>query len=474
MGQYEKSLDKMFSEPRWRAPKLGPLSQALDALERALGDLSQADPGTWSGAAADGAAETFDRLRNRYGHMKVAIQNVIETVEDANRVRDRAYMEFADLPSATIPGYVYQQVQATRAAGQPSAWIAGQGYPIDSAIYQYGQTLEQEREAKARELYESLREELQPQQDKLVAARDEIEDIAARDSFDDEVTGSRRESLPIPKGYVPSPRGGGPVRPDLPDYPEDRYEFEHDHGGREYDRDRVRDEETRKHQERQPTGGGRTPEPSPRNPVDPVTGRPLDPWQRSSEGIAPTDVRYGGLDVDSGSRGTIGNPGLNGGLLGGAGLAGGAALRWTSQGGTMGPNAGGVGGPGGIGAPGGAGGIGGVGGIGGAGGAGGVGAPGGASSAIAGGRGLAGGLPGGGSGAAGAGPGSGAAAGAGARGGMVSGGTPMGGRGGGAGGGNNGKKSGLGGHIAPKLEDDEDFMPQSDSARAGSRDELED
>lgn len=43
---------------------------------------------------------------------------------------------------------------------------------------------------------------------------------------------------------------------------------------------------------------------------------------------------------------------------------------------------------------------------------------------------------------------------------------------GGAGGEKNGKKSGLGGHIAPKLEDDEDFTPQSDSARAGSRDDL--
>ena len=473
MGHYEKALEKMFSEPRWRAPKLSPLSQSLDVLERALGDLSQVDPDIWSGAAANGAAETFDRLRERYGLVKVAVQDVIDTVATANEARDRAYMEFAELPSATVPGYVYQQVQATRATGQPSAWIAGKHYPIDNAIYQYGQTLEQEREAKARALYESLQEELEPQRQKLKASQQRIWEAVKRKRVPDK--GDRSGgSLPVPRGHVPNPRGGGPVRPDLPGYPDERYEFEHDNGGREYDRDRVRDEETRKHQERQPTGGGRTPEPSPRNPVDPVTGRPLDPWQRSSEGIAPTDVRYGGLDVDSGSRGTIGNPGLNGGLLGGAGLAGGAALRWSSQGGTMGPNAGGVGGPGGIGAPGGAGGIGGVGGIGGAGGAGGVGAPGGAGSAIAGGRGLAGGLPGGGSGAAGAGPGSGGAAGAGARGGMVSGGTPMGGRGGGAGGGNNGKKSGLGGHIAPKLEDDEDFMPQSDSARAGSRDELED
>lgn len=35
------------------------------------------------------------------------------------------------------------------------------------------------------------------------------------------------------------------------------------------------------------------------------------------------------------------------------------------------------------------------------------------------------------------------------------------------------KKSGLGGHIAPKLEDDDDFIPQSDSARAGSREDFQ-
>lgn len=46
--------------------------------------------------------------------------------------------------------------------------------------------------------------------------------------------------------------------------------------------------------------------------------------------------------------------------------------------------------------------------------------------------------------------------------------------GGGAGGGSDKKekKSGLGGHIAPKLEDDEDFTAQSDSARAGSREDT--
>jgi len=36
-----------------------------------------------------------------------------------------------------------------------------------------------------------------------------------------------------------------------------------------------------------------------------------------------------------------------------------------------------------------------------------------------------------------------------------------------------GQKSGLGGHIAPKIEDADDFVPQSDSARAGSREDFE-
>lgn len=170
-----------------------------------------------------------------------------------------------------------------------------------------------------------------------------------------------------------------------------------------------------------PGAGGETPRGSfdgDTRGSDGVVGEPYpNPWWKHS------------TSVDSDAAGVL--PGLGVGAVGGAALAGGARL--------------GAGGLGGLGA---AGGVGGVGGLGAGGGL--------AGSGMQGGSG------------AGSGAGAGGAAGAGMGG--RAGNTPTGMMGGQGGAGGKEKRRGLGGPIAPKLEDEEEMGPRSAAAGAGGRD----
>jgi hypothetical protein len=179
-----------------------------------------------------------------------------------------------------------------------------------------------------------------------------------------------------------------------------------------------------------------------------------------------------GIGGGSGGAGGLGGSGLGMGLV--AGGAGAAALGGARLAGGLGTGAaGGIGGVGGAGSAAGRGGLLGKG----AGGAGGLGArgagmggpmAGGGAAGGAGGRGTAAGAGGRGTGAGGRGAGTGA----GGRGGA----GMMGGAGGAAGAGGRGdrkaqKGQGLGGPIAPRMEDDEEFGPRSENAGAGGRDD---
>lgn len=201
------------------------------------------------------------------------------------------------------------------------------------------------------------------------------------------------------------------------------------------------------------------PRPDPWNPDDPdFPPRPDDPnppigWN-PPERPDPWGVDPTGPDDDEPS------PDWNDGGPGGPAVGGG-------PGGGFGGGGPGIGGGPGVGAGGGGFGGGAGGSLGGGGGGliGGVGAGGVAGGGLAG-RGF-GVMPGGVGGAAGAGGAGAGGAGAGGRGGMT-GMMPMGAGAGGAGGGE-GKRPGLGGYIAPSIDDDEEIGPASPNAGAGGR-----
>lgn len=462
MGQNEDELVAITQAPPWEAPNLRSLEIALGALERALGDLSQTDPDKWSGAAAQKAADAFDELRQRYGKVKAALADVRDAVNIANAARSRASEAVGGLPSGEVPSYVHQAVAAAQAAGEHHVVIKGYAYVADKAVSFFDDLLGHNREKEAQAALAALKDELAPEQQKLKDARERIKSaMSSRWALDDSDSSAKDQDSPdmVPGGPYPLPPlprvpSPGPIRPPG--------EFS---GPNPVPDPRTIDGPDFTDPIPNPGGPGWPPEvglPSPAEPPRYGPGGPGTPSPGTGPGSGTGPYWPGqGPDVDSGSAGSIGSPGLTAGMLGGGALAGGAALRWASGAGAAG--AGGAG----------AGGAGGAGGILGSGGVGGAGAQAGGSGMLAGGRGLAGGLPGNAAGAgsgagASSGSGAGAGAGAGARGGMMAG-AP------GAGGdsGRKDQRSGLGGHIAPKLEDDEDFVPQSDSARAGSRDVKE-
>ncbi len=203
--------------------------------------------------------------------------------------------------------------------------------------------------------------------------------------------------------------------------------------------------------------------PTPTTPTTPTVPTPPD---LTPDGPISGGVPGPGTQVPSPGGLGGGTGGLTSGLIAGAGGA--AALGGLGRAAA----AGGLGRLGGLGGLGGLAGAGGAGGVGGAGGAGGLGRAGGMAGGLTANAGGAGAGTGGGMlGARGG--GATGAVGAGADGGVGRGGTAMMGGGGapaGAGGRSEKRGRGLGGPIAPKIEDDEDFGPRSENAGAGGRD----
>ncbi len=459
MASNVKKLDDILNKTDdWEAPNLKDLEGALGSLERVLADLSQTDDVKWSGAAAESAAEAFDLLRERYRRVKNALADVGPAVTQANAARARAKAALNDLPDPDVPSWIQTAVSTAKKVGDVHVVIDGYAYVADQAVGIYENWLGNRREQEAAQILVDLQEELEAPGVTLKDSKDEIDKALEREiEIDDdeaETGGGGGGPTPVP----PVPPVPGPHLGRVPRAPGD---------------DGLLGVER--------PGSWSGPGPHPGYGHVPTPGVPDDIYLGSRRETVPEDHssphandpwgRGQGPSVDSGSSGTSGSNGFAAGVMGGGAAAGAAALRWGT--GAGGPGARGFGAPGvgapGVGAPGGVGGL-----LGGGGSAGGAGGPG-AAGGVAGGRGMAAGLPGGGAGGAG-GAGSSAAGGAGAnssaagaKGGMVGGGAGAPGGGGSA---KKGKGSGLSGHIVPKFEDDDDFVPQSEAARAGSRDDF--
>ncbi|MFV0287022.1 MAG: hypothetical protein ACK5IM_11690 [Demequina sp.] len=482
MGANEDALNAILSAPDWDAPELKNLETSLGALERALNDLGQVDPAKWSGEAARSAAARFSEMATSYRKFKDALADVRAAVTAANDARDRAHTAVGELPDATVPSWIHTAVDVAQAAGEVNVIIDGYAYVADKAVGIFEGWLGNNREEKARQALETLQSELVKPAADLATARRQLGaefDV----NLDD---GSKEHSKDDTTSDGSTPGGSGPYAvPPVPSVPTPYVGNPPSDGG---------------HHLQEWIDSGVEPNPEdfvitgpdwtlPDGYVPDDTSGPGEwtdgttvpgDWQTSTPGVDgpdydPEDWTYGSPDVDSGSAGSAPGTGIGVGALAtgsvaglaGIGLAGRAARAAINGTSPAGMTSGGLLGSGATGAsP--AGGLAGAGRTAGSAG----------NAAGTGARGLARGLSTSASGApggagVGAGTGQGGAAGrgsgSGARG--AAGGRGAGAGMGGSGGGKDRKKTapGLAGHVAPTLDDDDEFTPQSQSARAGER-----
>ncbi|MBS3183152.1 hypothetical protein [Leucobacter manosquensis] len=444
----EEELHHLASGASWHLDKLSWMQESLRNVKTRTQEVRESiENGEWSGTAASVAAAHLQA-------MELTLQNARSWLDDIEKIipkhseliRERAQQEIEALPMGGLPSTVRDAIDR----GQPEAMTAygliglgtgPVGVAVASAFFQ------ERREEEARKAVDRMR--------KFVVERSEELDLAIRTGFDrvdpsdpniknqptgdrdgtsSPVTGGPGPSVPPPVGR--NPGGGGPTGTG----PGSGGGGSGDVGGPV-----------------DPTGPN-----GPDGPNDPTLPQPLDPdWPPVITDPPPFDPDGPGSDgpggpedpnwtdtgqrpsVDSNLDGSAVRSGLGAAGLGAAGLAAGAKLAGAGGGNSgFGMGLGAVG-HGGLGAaPAGAGLTGGGGGLRGA-----------AAAAGAGGS-------GGGSGASSNTAGSGRGA---RPGGMM--------MGGGAGGGAEKKsaRSGLGGYIAPKLEDEGDGGPAARASRAGGR-----
>lgn len=479
VGKNEAELNRIRSLEDWRIPRAASLRTALTSLDRALSAVI--DSTGWDGETAQEARKSLSTLQQNFRMIDTLVGQLTDTIEIANNYRRNAAA--AELPSAQVDPFWANAAKIGSVVVHP---VLG---PIaaDKALDVIGGFLGNQREEQAAKVVDGIKRGLAPSAESMKAS------AATLASFDPRVAMATPPDKPVPPGTEidapeitypgggSSPGGsvpGGGGQPSIPTFPT------HPGGG----------------------GGGGTVglNPGGWDPTYPDGWDPTDPdgWDPNDpggvDGTDPDGSDSGGDDpsVDfpgggvlpggpggtggggypggSGGSGSLpggslpgafvpgGGGGLGGVIGGGAGAAAIAASSKIASAGAMGGIGGsasgaGVKGGGGLlgnSASGGArgagtggiarGGVGGVGGVGGMGGAGGAGS------------GYAGSAGGGASGAAGGRPGMG----------MM-----------GAGGADEDdkpKRSGLGGPIAPKLEDEEERGPRAKSAQAGSRDEHTD
>ncbi len=411
----ESQLRQIVDDSPWVAPQLRPLREALDGLDATMKKLA-GNPG-WEGAAARAAGEQWVLLQRAFSKVADSVVTVEAVIERANTVRYHARSDLNNLTVGHVPPWVRVAAQDADAAATVFIPVLGKSVPATSAVNLFESFLGNERRQAVAKINAALETELS-------ACAAELKSVDFSTDFWDV---PEPQTTP-PPGPVPDPTirvggGGGYALPssptyDVPDYP----------GGGSS------------------TPGGGSPAPGIGGSFPSPPAHPSPSIDDGSVGTLPGYTGGAGGGFGAGGTGGVGgygggaNSGLTAGVLGGATAASAAALRFGTGGGFGG---------GGIGGGGVAGGVSGSGGLLGAGGAG----------------------QGGAGGAAGAGAGSGATgtgAAGGARGGMM-GGQPM---GGGAGAGKKDKRSGLGGLMAPKIEDDaSEFIPLPDGARAGGRDQ---
>jgi len=437
MGANEDQLRKILDEGHWDVPSLVPLETALDGLLAALKRLRASDG--WSGKAAEAANAKFVTMESSYTAVRSAVEEIRGVVANANLRLDDARRDYNQLPSGAVPGWLAGVVQEAREAGHAVARPLPDGpeFAVDSAIDGVANWLTGNREDAAKQALATLETSLAIEARKLaepaVNLNKAIGDSGEATRLRVGDSSTAVDSPTSPGGTTPG-TGGTPigVRPPAPIRPPASV--------------------------RPPGGGTLVAQPAPPTfgitdptPILEGPGNPTPPPPTPTPLPGPQPGPQPGPGVTPGAGGGPG--GINGGLT--ASLAGGGAAV-----GALGMHAGATR----MGLTGGslaAGGLGGAPGSGSAAGTAAAGAPmrgpAGTGGLLSGGAAAPGGSATGGSATGGAGTGSGQ--------GM------MGGQGGGQGKGAKDKRSRLGGPIAPRLEDDEDFVPQSDAARAGSRED---
>lgn len=479
VGKNEAELNRIRSLEDWRIPRAASLRTALMSLDRAL--TAVIDSTGWEGEMAAEARKSLSTLQKNFRTIDTFIGQLTDTIENANSYRRRAAS--AEIPSAQVDPFWANAAKIGSVVVHP---VLGP-LAADKALDVIGGFLGNQREEEAKRIVQQIERDLAPSADSLRSASATLADFDPRVAMPTPPkpvppgtnVGAPQIDYPgggsSPSGSVPGGGGGG--------------------GGQQPPNFQT-----------VPGGGGGTGglNPGGWDPTYPDGWDPTDPdgWDPNDpggvDGTDPDGSDSGGDDpsVDfpgggvlpggpggtggggypggSGGSGSLpggslpgafvpgGGGGLGGVVGGGAGAAaiaasskiasagamggiggsasgagvkaGGGLLGNSASGGARGAGTGGI-------ARGGVGGVGGVGGMGGAGGAG---------------SGYAGSAGGGASGAAGGRPGMG----------MM-----------GAGGADEDdkpKRSGLGGPIAPKLEDEEERGPRAKSAQAGSRDEHTD
>ncbi|MEV7694882.1 hypothetical protein AB0N73_16270 [Microbacterium sp. NPDC089189] len=451
MSDFENRLRTLAEGEAWRVPSLGNVTIALNQL-RALMDRISTETGLTGQTDAAAAAE----LQEAKGQVQSLIDyletDLPDAITAANEVRQEAQARLESLGAGSLNSE-QQQLIRSAAAGTtvflgPFSIVAGEG-AIAGANWFMGS----QREGQAETAYNEVTQQMNtasrniPEPPPLALSQDVPPPPPAQPD-------------PI-RGPIGGPVGGGPGGGQgVPTFP----------GG-----------------SGNPGGGSGTgigsippypdvpgTQPPIVMPFPPPTGQDpiIDIPPPGTIILNPDGPTDGGVPTLPGGPGVGTLPGGGSGGIGsgGGGLGGGMTSGLVAGG--AGAALGGLGkaaAGGGLGRLGGAGGLGGLGGAGGAGGAGGLraGGLGGGLTANAGG-GAAGGLLGkGGTGGVGVGA-AGEAGGSRGPAGMMGGG---GGAPAGGGGRNEKKGRGLGGPVAPKLEDDADFGPRSENAGSGGRDE---
>ncbi|OIJ34395.1 MULTISPECIES: hypothetical protein [unclassified Microbacterium] len=454
-GGYEAELNRIRALSDSIIPKTSALIHALESLDGALAKARKSE--FWTGSSAEAATAAVDEIREKFTRIRNIVTVIDSAVGEGNEARRTAAS--AELPSAAVDPFWANAAKGASFVVHP---VLGP-LAADKALDVIGDFLGNQREEAARKIVEAVERSLvRPTRD-LSAASKELSGVGFVESSDERIDDGPTGGPEIDAPRIGSPGIGGVPSGSAPGV-----------GGTP-----------------PPSGGiGTYQPPVPTPPVHPTF--PTPPTNPSGPGIGWDPVVPGGEGpgLPGGKDPSIDSPG--GGLLpGGPGGTGGGGGYPTSPGGYV-PGGAGGGGLGGI-VGGGAGaaaiaasskiaGFGSMGGLGGAGlgpGAGaGLKAGGGllGNSAVGGVGGVGGaGGPGGMAGAGGV--GGAGASGTGSSGAAGAGGRPGMGMMGGAGGADEeekAKRSGLGGPIAPKLEDDEEAGPRAKGARAGSRDEPTD
>lgn len=426
MGSAEEELKAIAVSQEWDLPGTPALKSALEVIDTMMNASTKSLSDNMKGSASTAAQATFVKLRKNFQDLQTEVTNIESAITLANERREAAIKALESLPGAEIDPAI---ANAARTAS--AVVFRGITLPADTAISVIQGMLGNEREEKAEAARTALKENLVAPTQQLTASRQNLQQYE-----------------PVVPGVAP-PEPYEPMAPVTPGTPGPTYPGPGGGGGAGGSGSGTGTAVI--------VGGGLVPHGNP-TIIPPV-------------GVLTVDGNLDGVDtsVDCGPRPNLtpvgGNTGIGQGVLGGGASAAAIVAARLAKGGTAGLAGGGRFGTAGSLFGGGA--SGGVGGLGGAGGVGGVGG--------AGARPGVGGLLGSGAGGTSAAAGSASSA-------TGSGNAAAGGRSGtGMMGGNSGgaanekeKRSGLGGPLAPKLEDEDEGRPRSAAAGAGGRDNLSD